>query len=74
MKEWSDTVSNLNELGQDISYYICAQVPAVSGDPSMVLVIGDGKNYSGYINKELSSGQKYKIYSRALTVNSKVCI
>ena len=73
MKEWSDTVSDWNELAQDF-YYICAQVPTVSEDPSMVFVIGDGKNYSGFINKALLSGQKYKIYSRGLTFNSKVCL
>ena len=71
VKEWSDTISDWNELGQDV-YYICAQVPAVSEVPSMVFVIGDGKNYSGFINKALSSGQKYQIYSRGLTVIWKV--
>ena len=72
VKKWSDAISDWDELGQDV-YYICAQVPAVSEVPSMVFVIGDGKNYSGFINKALSSGQRYKIYSRGLTVNSKVC-
>jgi len=33
----------------------------------MTFLLGDEENKGGYKNKELSSGQKYKIYSRALT-------
>ena len=32
----------------------------------MVFEVGDGKTYDGYENKQLSNGQKYKIYSRGL--------
>ena len=61
---WSDGVSNWEKLESDV--YIAAQIGADSVNPSMVFVVGDGKTYNGYENKQLSDGQKYKIYSRGL--------
>ena len=57
-------VSDWKTLGSDI--YIAAQIPGNSVNPSMVFEVGDGKTYNGYENKQLSNGQKYKIYSRGL--------
>ena len=68
---WNDTVTDWNDFGSN--FYISAQIPASDGKTKMMFLLGDGENKGGYNNKELSSGQKYKIYSRALTeVTSKV--
>ena len=64
VNDWGDTVSDWKTLGSDV--YIAAQILADSVNPSMVFVVGDGKPYNGYKNKQLSDGQKYKIYSRGL--------
>ena len=61
---WSDEVSDWKKLESDV--YIAAQIPASSVNPSMVFVVGDGKTYGDYENKQLSDGKKYKIYSRGL--------
>ena len=73
VQDWTDTVSDWKNFGSN--FYISAQIPASEVKTEMIFVLGDGKDKSGYNNKELSSGQKYKIYSRALTeVTSKVYI
>ena len=64
MNDWKDEVSDWEKLESDV--YIAAQISANSVNPSMVFVVGDGKTYDGYENKQLSGGQKYKIYSRGL--------
>ena len=64
VNDWTDEVSEWNTLESDV--YIAAQIPANSMNPSIVFVVGDGKTYDGYENKQLSTGQKYKIYSRGL--------
>ena len=64
VNDWSDEVSDWEKLESDV--YIAAQIRADSVNPSMVFVVGDGKTYDGYENKQLSVGQKYKIYSRGL--------
>ena len=64
VNDWSDEVSDWEKLESDV--YIAAQIRADSVNPSMVFVVGDGKRYDGYENKQLSVGQKYKIYSRGL--------
>ena len=64
VNDWTDEVSEWNTLGTDV--YIAAQIPANSTNSSIVFVVGDGKTYDGYENKQLSNGQKYKIYSRGL--------
>ena len=71
VKDWSDTISDWTGFGPD--FYITAQILAATVNPSKVFVVGDGKKYNGYDNKKLLSGQKYMIYSRALTSrNTKV--
>ena len=71
VQDWSDNVSDWKNFGSN--FYISAQIPAREVKTEMTFVLGDGKNKGGYNNKELSSGQKYNIYSRALTaVTSKV--
>ena len=71
VQDFSDTVSDWKNFGPDV--YISAQIPASEVKTKMIFVLGDGKDKGGYNNKELSSGQKYNIYSRALTaVTSKV--
>ena len=73
VQDFSDTVSDWTNFGPDI--YISAQIPASEVKTKMIFVLGDGKDKGGYNNKELSSGQKYNIYSRALTtVTSEVYI
>ena len=73
VQDWADTVTDWNDFGSN--FYISAQVPASDVKTKMMFLLGDGENKGGYKNKELSSGQKYKIYSRALTeVTSKVDI
>ena len=68
---WTDTVSDWNDLGPNL--YISAQIASSHVKSKMTFILGDGEKIGGYDNKELSSGQKYKIYSRALTeVTSKV--
>ena len=64
VNDWSGEVSDWEKLESDV--YIAAQIRADSVNPSMVFVVGDGKTYDGYENKQLSDGQKYKIYSRGL--------
>ena len=64
VNDWSDEVSDWEKLESDV--YIAAQIPANSVNQSMVFVVGDGKTYDVYENKQLSGGQKYKIYSRGL--------
>ena len=64
VNDWSDEVSDWEKLESDV--YIAAQIRADSVHLSMVFVVGDGKTYNGYENKQLSDGQKYKIYSRGL--------
>ena len=64
VNDWCNEVSDWKTLGSDI--YIAAQISANSVNPSMVFEVGDGKTYDGYENKQLSNGQKYKIYSRGL--------
>ena len=64
VNDWSDEVSDWEKLESDV--YIAAQIRADSVNPSMVFVVGDGKTYDGYENKQLSDGEKYKIYSRGL--------
>ena len=64
VNDWCNEVSDWKALGSDI--YIAAQIPANSVNPYMVFEVGDGKTYDGYENKQLSNGQKYKIYSRGL--------
>ena len=71
MKDWSDTISDWKNFGPD--FYITAQIPADSVNPSKAFVVGDGKTYSGYINKKLSSGQKYMIYARGMSTTTRVC-
>ena len=71
VQDFSDRVSDWKNFGPN--FYISAQIPAREVKTEMTFVLGDGKNKGGYNNKELSSGQKYNIYSRALTaVTSKV--
>ncbi|XP_015757056.1 PREDICTED: uncharacterized protein LOC107336496 isoform X2 [Acropora digitifera] len=65
VQDWSDTVSDWKDFGSN--FYISAQIPASDVKTKMMFSLGDGENKGGYNNKELSSGQKYKIYSRALT-------
>ena len=73
IQDWTDTVSDWNDFGSN--FYICAQIPASDVKIEMIFLLGDGGNKGGYNNTKLSSGQKYKIYSRALTeVTSKVDI
>ena len=62
VNDWTDEVSDW----ETSDVYIAAQIRADSVDVSMVFVVGDGKTYNGYENKQLSDGQKYKIYSRGL--------
>ena len=64
VNDWTDEVSDWNTLGTDV--YIAAQIPSNSMNPSIVFVVGDAKTYDGYENKQLSTGHKYKIYSRGL--------
>ena len=64
VNDWCDEVSDWKTLESDV--YIATQIPAYSVNPSIVFVVGDGKTYYGYKNKQLSNGQKYKIYSRGL--------
>ena len=64
VNDWCDEVSDWETLESDV--YIAAQIRADSVNPSMVFVVGDGKTKDGYENKQLSDGQKYKIYSRGL--------
>ena len=64
VNDWTDEVSEWNTLESNV--YIVAQISANSMNPSIVFVVGDGKTYDGYENKQLSTGQKYKIYSRGL--------
>ncbi|XP_015755647.1 PREDICTED: receptor-type tyrosine-protein phosphatase delta-like [Acropora digitifera] len=68
VQDWTDTVSDWNDFGPDV--YISAQIPAADVKTEMIFALGDGEDKGGYINKELSRGQKYKIYSRALTKKS----
>jgi len=71
VEKWTDSISDWNDVGPD--FYITAQIPAATVNPSKVFVVGDGKRYYGYENKKLLSGQKYMIYSRGLTSrNNKV--
>ena len=73
VQDWADTVTDWNDFGSN--FYISAQIPAREVKTKMTFLLGDEENKGGYKNKELSSGQKYKIYSRALTeVTSKVDI
>ena len=73
VQDWNDTVTDWNDFGSN--FYISAQIPASDVKTKMMFLLGDGENKGGYKNKELSSRQKYKIYSRALTeVTSKVDI
>ncbi|XP_015759655.1 PREDICTED: uncharacterized protein LOC107338918 [Acropora digitifera] len=65
VQDFTDTVSDWTNFGPDV--YISAQIPASEVKTKMIFVLGDGKDKGGYNNKELSSGQKYNIYSRALT-------
>ena len=73
VQDFTDTVSDWKNFGSNL--YISAQIPASEVKAEMRFVLGDGKDKGGYNNKELSSGQKYNIYFRALTtVTSKVYI
>ena len=64
VNDWDDKVSDWKTLETDV--YIAAQIRADSVGASMFFVVGDGKTYNGYQNKQLSNGQKYKIYARGL--------
>ena len=64
VNDWCHEVSDWETLESDV--YIAAQIRADSVNPSMDFVVGDGKTYYGYKNKQLSTGQKYRIYSRGL--------
>ena len=55
VNDWSDEVPDWEKLELDV--YIAAQVRADSVNPSMVFVVGDGKTYDGYENKQLSKIQ-----------------
>ena len=68
VKDWTDQVSDWKNFGPGV--YISAQIPAADVKTEMIFALGDGEDKGGYINKELSRGQKYKIYSRALTEKS----
>ena len=71
VQDWTDTVSDWNDFGSNL--YISAQIPGSDVKSKMTFILGDGEKIGGYDNKELSSGQKYKIYCRGLTeVPSKV--
>ena len=70
VKDWSDTISDWKNFGPD--FYITAQIPAATVNPSKVFVVGDGKSYYGYDNKRLLSGQKYMIHARGLSPMTKV--
>lgn len=71
VQDWNDTVNDWNDFGPN--FYISAQISASDVNTKVMFLLGDGENKGGYNNKELSSGQKLKIYSRALTeVTSKV--
>ena len=73
VQDFTDTVSDWKNFGSNV--YISAQISASEVKTKMTFVLGDGKDEGGYNNKELSSGQKYNVYSRALTeVASKVYI
>ena len=73
VQHWTDIVTDWKNFGSN--FYISAQIPASDVKTKMMFLLGDGENKGGYNNKELSSGQKYKVYSRALThVTSKVDI
>ena len=64
VNDWCNELSDWKTPGSDI--YIAAQIPANSVNPSIIFEVGDGKTYDGYDNRQLSNGQKYKIYSRGL--------
>ena len=68
VQDWTDAVSDWDDFGPDV--YISAQIPAADVKTEMIFALGDGEDKGGYINKELSRGKKYKIYSRALTKKS----
>ena len=68
VRDWTDTVSDWNDFGSN--FYISAQIRASVVKTKMIFLLGDGENKGPYKNKELSRGQKYKIYSRALTKKS----
>jgi len=70
VKDWSDTISAWKNFGPD--FYITAQIPAATVNPSKVFVVGDGKRYYGYHNKKLLSGQKYTIHARGLSTMMKM--
>ncbi|XP_067027504.1 receptor-type tyrosine-protein phosphatase S-like isoform X3 [Acropora muricata] len=65
VQDWNDNVSDWKNFGPDV--YISAQIRAADVKTKMTFVLGDGKDKGGYDNKKLSSGQKYKIYARAVT-------
>ena len=68
VQDWSDNVSDWKNFGSN--FYISAQIRASVVKTKMIFLLGDGENKGPYRNKELSRGQKYKIYSRALTKKS----
>ena len=73
VQDWTDNVSDWKNFGSN--FYISAQIPASEVKTKMIFLLGDGENKGGYKNKKLSSGKKYKIYSRAVSeVTSKVDI
>ena len=73
VKEWTDSVCDWRNLGTDL--YVAAQIPSGEVKTRLNFLLGDGKEYGGFVNKELSGGQKYNIYSRGLSMKSKVwCI
>ena len=65
VQDWTDTVSDWNDLGSN--FYISGQIPARDVKNKTTFLLGDGEVKGGYNNKELSRGQKYNIYSRALS-------
>ena len=65
VQDWNDTVSDWTDFGSNL--YISAQINSSDVKSKMTFILGDGEKIGGYDNKELSSGQKYKIYSRGLT-------
>ena len=65
----TDYKSQLNGSKKDrLSFYVAAEIEnSPAYEKSWKFTVGDGKSYGAFVNNELTRGENYIVYQRALT-------
>ena len=68
-------LKDLNRNDTFYPFYVAAEIKNNPvHDKSWKFTVGDGKSYGAFVNKELTRGESYIVYQRALTNHNSVSI